>query len=271
MEFVVGFIIAFAIATTGVGAGTIASPLMILLLHVPISLSVGTALVYATLVKLIVLPVQIWRKQVVYKVLGFMLLGGVPGVIFGSLAFRKVASHGGQAILYAALGSIIVISSGFHLYHSVRPKRENTSRPNRHRWVSALMLPIGAEVGFSSSGAGALGTVALLSLTSLAATQVVGTDVAFGFVLSLIGGGLHVLSGNYDFALLAKLIVGGIAGAIVGCGLAPRLPNRQLRTVLSLWLILIGLQLCYQALKLAAPASHPSTVAAQVRPSQNTP
>ena len=79
MELAIGFVIAFAIAVTGVGAGTSTpAPLLILFLHVPIELSVGTALAYSAIVKMIVVPVQIWRKQVVYRVVGWMLLGWSP-------------------------------------------------------------------------------------------------------------------------------------------------------------------------------------------------
>ncbi|HVC90922.1 MAG TPA: sulfite exporter TauE/SafE family protein [Acidobacteriaceae bacterium] len=247
MEFILGFLIAAAIAITGVGAGTITAPLLILFLHVPIALSVGTALAFSALVKMVVVPIQMWRKQVVYRVVGLMLLGGLPGVILGSLLFRHAVRGGDQGILYAALGLIVVASSGWHLYRHFR--RGAAGRPIRShsRWVAALMLPIGAEVGFSSSGAGALGSLALLSLTPLQATQVVGTDLAFGLVLSLTGGALHALGGNYDGALLLKLVVGGIFGAAGGSLVAPRLPNRQLRLALAAWLMMIGVQFCYQA------------------------
>lgn len=247
MEVILGFLIAVVIAITGVGAGTITAPLLLLFLHVPVSVCVGTALAYSTLVKLIVVPVQMLRRQVNYKVVGIMLLGGVPGVIFGSLLFRRVALRGGQAFLYAALGLIIIISSALHVYRHFRPHEDRSVTPNRPSWIAGLMLPIGAEVGFSSSGAGALGTVLLLSFTSLSAAQIVGTDLAAGFVLSLVGSGVHILGGNYDAALLLKLVSGGVIGAVVGSTLAPRVPNKRLRLALSLCLLVIGIQFCYRA------------------------
>jgi len=254
MELAIGFLIAFAIAVTGVGAGTITAPILVLFLHVPLPLAVGTALVYSAIVKLIVVPIQMWRKQVVYRAVGYMLLGGLPGVLLGVWLFRRVVARGHEGILYAALGSIIVITSGWHLYKSIRGKNVPNTQRNHPKWLAILMLPIGAEVGFSSSGAGALGTIALLGLTTLSATQVVGTDLAFGFCLSLIGGGLHLLSQNLDTALLLKLLIGGLFGAIAGSALAPRLPNRKLRLVLTTWLLMIGVQFCYQAVHFHADA-----------------
>lgn len=247
MELAIGFFIAFAIAVTGVGAGTITAPLLILFLHVPIALSVGTALAYSAIVKLIVVPVQIWRKQVAYRIVGIMLVGGLPGVTLGALLFHRAVKHGQQGILYAALGSIIVASSAWHLYRNIRPHSSGKAKKGHPAWIAALMLPIGAEVGFSSSGAGALGTLALLSLTTLSASQVVGTDLAFGLCLSLVGGGLHVLGGSYAGGVLLKLAMGGVAGAFVGSGVAPKLPNRQLRFALAMLLLVIGIRFCYRA------------------------
>ncbi|QNI30817.1 sulfite exporter TauE/SafE family protein [Alloacidobacterium dinghuense] len=247
MELAIGFLIAFAIAVTGVGAGTITAPILVIFLHVPLPLAVGTALVYSAIVKLIVVPIQMWRKQVNYRAVGYMLLGGLPGVIIGVWLFRSVVQRGHESILYAALGSIIVITSGWHLYRTFRKNKALHAERNHPKWLGVLMLPIGAEVGFSSSGAGALGTIALLGLTTLSASQIVGTDLAFGLCLSLVGGGLHLLSQNLDAVLLAKLLAGGFFGAIAGSALAPKLPNQKLRLVLTAWLLMIGMQFCYQA------------------------
>ena len=265
MELAIGFFIAFAIAVTGVGAGTITAPILVLVLHVPLSLAVGTALVYSAIVKLIVVPIQIWRKQVAYRAVGFMLLGGLPGVILGVWLFRRVVQRGHESILYAALGSIIVLTSVWHLYRTFRGEKFTQPLRNRPKWLAALMLPIGAEVGFSSSGAGALGTVALLGLTTLSASQIVGTDLAFGLCLSLVGGGLHLLSDVPSASLLLKLVAGGLLGAVAGSTLAPRLPNRQLRVVLTAWLLMIGAQFCYQAVRhFEGPQSQEKHVAGSV-------
>jgi uncharacterized protein len=249
MEYLAGFVIAVIIALTGVGAGTITAPLLILFLHVPAGVAVGTALAYSAAVKLIVAPVQIFRRLVNYRVLVFMLLGGLPGVIAGSLFFAHVAKHGKWAALYWALGGIIIFSSSWHIYRYFFPGEPGRDSKDRIGWIAALMLPIGAEVGFSSSGAGALGTVALLSLTSLPAAVVVGTDLTFGLGVALIGSGIHMLGGTYDGALLTKMVIGGIGGAIVGSGIAPRVPTRQLRFALSAWLLVLGIDFCFQAAK----------------------
>jgi hypothetical protein len=251
MDFAIGFCIAVVIALTGVGAGVITAPLLILSLGVPVEIAVSTALAYSAIVKLVVVPVQVIRRQVNYRVLGVMLLGGLPGVVIGSILFGHVAAHGPKTALYFVLGAIIIFTSGWHLFRHFRPA--GIARPadgrskSRSRWLAAIMLPIGAEVGFSSSGAGALGTLSLLSLTSLSAAQVVGTDLSFGLAIAAVGTGIHMIGGGYDGLLLTKLAIGGVIGGIVGSGAAPKIPNRNLRLALSLWLMAIGLQFCYHA------------------------
>jgi hypothetical protein len=247
MEYVAGFLIAVCIALTGVGAGTITAPILILFLHVPTGVAVGTALAYAAIVKLIVAPAQMVRKQVNYRVLGYMLLGGLPGVILGALLFRKAAHQGNWSPVYWVLGAIIIFSSGFHIYRYFFPAKTDRVLADRAPWIAALMFPVGAEVGFSSSGAGALGTVILMSLTTLPASVVVGTDLVFGFAVAVIGSGIHFLDGTGDPALLMKLVMGGVLGAIVGVSISPRIPQKYLKLALSLWLLFIGVDFCFKA------------------------
>jgi uncharacterized membrane protein YfcA len=244
MDYLIDFIIAVVIALTGVGAGVITAPLLILFLHVPLEIAVSTALAYSAVVKLIVVPVQVFRKQVNYRVLGLMLLGGLPGVVIGSLFFKHVAAHGPRTALMFALGAIILVTSGWHIYRHFRPTGIERPIRDRSKLLGLITFPIGAEVGFSSSGAGALGTVTLLSMTNLSAPQVVGSDLAFGLAIALVGTGVHMLGGHYAADILIKMSIGG---GIVGSGFAPKIPNRTLRLAVSVWLTVIGLQFCWQA------------------------
>ena len=195
MELLLGFTIAALIAITGVGAGTLIAPLLILFLHVPVAEAVGTALAYSAAVKFVVVPVQIWRRQVEWRTLAIILATGIPGVAIGSIIFQHVAHNTANNLwLFLALGIMIALSSGWHIFRHFRPAAEPAQRSNSPHLLALVMLPIGAEVGFSSSGAGALGTLALLGLTPLDARRIVGTDLAFGLCLSLVGGALHLQS-----------------------------------------------------------------------------
>jgi len=94
MQYAIGFVIALFIALTGVGAGTITVPVLVLFLGVPAPVAVGIGLMFATAVKLILVPTQIFRGNVSWRTLAFMLGGGVPGVLIGSLLLKHMVTTG---------------------------------------------------------------------------------------------------------------------------------------------------------------------------------
>jgi uncharacterized membrane protein YfcA len=240
MQYLIGFVIALFIALTGVGAGTITVPILVLFLRVPAPVAVGIGLMFSTAVKLILVPAQIARRNVAWRTLGYMLLGGAPGVLIGSLLLQHLVSAGSANTLNAILGAILVGTASWQILYSFRPMQQRQDAPDRSPLLSWLMFPVGAEVGFSSAGAGALGSAALLSLTPLEPARVVGTDIVFGFLVSLIGSGAHWFSHASDPQLLMQLIAGGVAGAIGGTILSTRVPRRPLRFVLWVWLLILG-------------------------------
>lgn len=268
MQYLIGFVIALFIALTGVGAGTVTVPVLILFLGVPAPVAVGIGLMFSAAVKAILLPVQIARRQVVWRTLGFMLLGGVPGVVIGSVLLKHLVDAGAQNLTNALLGGILVGTSGWQILVSFRPMKQNADPRDRSPVLAWLMFPIGAEVGFSSAGAGALGSAALLSLTPLLPAQVVGTDIAFGFLISLIGSGAHWFAYAANPELLTRLIAGGVGGAIAGTVLCARVPRRPLRFALWVWLLILGGQFLFHSYSAwAAPQKPPSHIyRAQAKP-----
>lgn len=246
MQYVIGFLIALFIALTGVGAGTITVPVLVLFLNVPAAEAVGIGLTFAAAVKAMLAPAQIARGNVAWRTLGFMLLGGVPGVLLGSLLLRHLVTAGSENALNAILGAILVGTASWQILYSFRPMQAKREKRDRSPLLAWLMFPVGAEVGFSSAGAGALGSAALLSLTPLEPAQVVGTDILFGFTVSLIGSMAHWLAGTANMAhssnpdLLLQLIAGGVVGALAGTLASRRVPRRPLRFALWVWLLMLG-------------------------------
>ncbi len=255
MEILLGFVIALMISLTGVGAGSMTTPLLILLLGVSPATAVGTALTFGAIVKIASVPVYALRRQVNFRILRLLLSGGLPGVLLGAVLMDWLKQGGYSGVLYLALGSLIVSVSLFHLYRMFRPQEESSHRERPHL-LWGLAFPIGAEVGFSSAGAGALGSLLLLSFTRLTAAEVVGTDLCFGLGLSAVGSLIQLGQGNFDGALLAKLVSGGLCGAFTGTLLAGRIRQRPLRVGLLLMLIILGFQLATHSSK-AATAPHP--------------
>ncbi len=245
MQYGIGFVIAVFVALTGVGAGTITTPLLILFLHVPTSVAVSTGLMFSAAVKLALVPSQIARRQVSWKVLALMLGGGLPGVLVGSVFLRHLDSAGPKQVMNALLGGVLVLTALWQIFFSFRPVKTDAGRADRSRWMPLLMFPVGAEVGFSSAGAGALGTAALLSLTALLPAQVVGTDIVFGFLLSLAGSGAHWFAHATNGGLLKHLVIGGLFGVGFGVLIAGRVPKRPLRFGLWVWLLIIGVDFLY--------------------------
>jgi uncharacterized membrane protein YfcA len=268
MPYIIGFLIALFIALTGVGAGTITVPVLVLFLGVPAPVAVGIGLTFSAAVKLILAPAQIARRNVAWRTLGYMLLGGVPGVLVGSLLLRHLVSTGSANLLNAILGAILVTTASWQLFYSFRPMRQNSGVRDRSPWLAWLMFPVGAEVGFSSAGAGALGSAALLSLTPLEPAHVVGTDIVFGFLVSLIGSGAHWFAHASNPQLLLQLILGGVAGAIGGTLLSTHIPRRPLRFALWVWLLILGGQFLFNSYQVwASPSTHKSAVPVVRNPS----
>ena len=235
MPYFIGFVIALFIALTGVGAGTITVPVLILFLGVPAPVAVGIGLMFATAVKLILVPAQIVRRNVAWRTLAYMLAGGVPGVIVGSLFLKHLVTVGSQNLLNALLGAILVTTASWQLFYSFREKRQKEDAQDRSPLLGWLMLPVGAEVGFSSAGAGALGSAALLSLTPLLPAQVVGTDIAFGFIVSLIGSGAHWFSHPLSEPLLLQLTAGGlVADFVIGISITGQLDRHPIQDAAGL-------------------------------------
>jgi uncharacterized protein len=247
VPFLLGFLIALAVGLTGVGAGSITAPVLILAFAVSPADAVGTALIFAAVIKLVVAPVYLLGKQVDGRVLRLLCAGGVPGVLGGVYLIRLMNVRHYERTLFVVLGFTIAVMALYSLYRTFQKSLERR-RADSTGWLPAIGLGIGAEVGFSSAGAGALGSLALLNLTSLTPAQVVGTDMLFGLVLSVLGGALNLTAGHYSPDLLWKLIAGGVAGVLAGAKLSAVLPARPLRVGLSVWLCVIGAQLAFKGL-----------------------
>src|SRR5450631_1409900 len=160
--YVLGFVISIAIGLTGVGAGSLTTPLLILLVGLAPRVAVGSSLIFGFVVKIITAPVYMARRQVNWRTLAYMLAGGIPGVLIGVYLLRGLDAK----LITGVIGLTIVIVAVFNLF---RPHVEH--RRDKARWLALVTLPIGTEVGFSSAGAGALGALLLLTMTNLTAAE----------------------------------------------------------------------------------------------------
>lgn len=247
MEIILGFVIAFAIALTGVGAGSLTTPLLLMLTGISPAKGVGTALAFGFLVKCISTPVYLFRGQVNWRVLRYLCYGGIPGVALGSLLLNKLQHAARADIINVSLGIVIAVTAIFHLWRMFRTRGEGATR-DRASLLPYFAFLIGVEVGFSSAGAGALGSLLLLGMTTLPAAEVIGTDLCFGLAVAFVGSGFEISVGNYDPHMLLLISTGGVVGAVAGSMLTGKVAQRPLRIGLLLVLIALGAQLCYRGL-----------------------
>ena len=203
--------------------------------------------------RLIAAPFYLAGKQIHSKYLWLLLQGAVPGLVIGIVILRLLNRNAGSPLVIILLGVILMASSSVTFIRRIQ--NQAFARKNS-RWLPWLALPIGVESGFSSAGAGALGTVLLLNYSEMTPTQVVGTDLLFGLVLAVIGSAFHWTFGSVSMPVLFQLLAGGIPGVVFGCLLARRIPAARLKTVVAMIAIFAGLQLMWAWLPQACRKIH---------------
>jgi uncharacterized membrane protein YfcA len=263
MNSLVGFLIAAAVGLTGIGGGSFTVPALVLLAGLTAGEAVGTAFLFAGVLRLIAAPFYLFKKQIHARYLWLLLQGAVPGLLVGTWALRLLNRNAGSPVVILLLGILLAASSSLTFFRRVQ---NPAFAGKNHRWLPWLALPIGVESGFSSAGAGALGTVLLLNYSEMTPAQVVGTDLLFGLVLAVLGSAFHWTFGSISMPILVELLLGGIPGVVLGCLLARSVPAGKLKTVVALVAIFAGLQLVWtgsrtlatrhaaNALKIAAEA-----------------
>jgi len=242
MNSLVGFLIAVAVGLTGIGGGSFTVPALVLLAGLTAGEAVGTAFLFAGVLRLIAAPFYLFKKQIHARYLWLLLQGAVPGLLVGTWALRLLNRNAGSPAVILLLGILLAASSSLTFFRRVQ---NPAFAGKNHRWLPWLALPIGVESGFSSAGAGALGTVLLLNYSEMTPAQVVGTDLLFGLVLAVLGSAFHWAFGSISMPILFELLLGGIPGVVLGCLLARSVPAGKLKTVVALVAIFAGLQLVW--------------------------
>jgi hypothetical protein len=242
MSFFLGFLIAVAVGLTGVGGGSFTVPALVLIVGLTAGEAVGTAFVFAGVLRLIAAPFYVLGKNFHARYLWLLLLGAVPGLLLGTLVLRFLGNQGGSPVVVILLGIMLAVTSSV----SFVPRAQNPGFAQKNsRWLPWLALPIGVEYGFSSAGAGALGSVLLLNYSEITTPQVIGTDLIFGLVLAAIGGTFHWKFGAINSPVLLQLLAGGVPGVVLGCALARHVPARKLKLVVAMIAIFAGVQLVW--------------------------
>lgn len=246
-----GLLVGTLVGLTGVGGGSLMTPLLILVFGMHPSTAVGTDLVFASGTKLVGTAMhQAWRG-IEWRVVGLLALGSMPAA---AATLATLNTLGGRGPLITGIVTL-TLAVALLLTAALLALRETILRLAERRAQSAggahsplLTVAVGAVVGIlvslSSVGAGALGTVALLFLyPRLPVVRVVGTDIAHAVPLTLVAGLGHAWLGSFNGAILLPLLLGSIPGIVLGSLAARVAPERVTRGVLAATLVVVAGQL----------------------------
>jgi uncharacterized protein len=253
LYIVSGLFVGVVVGLTGVGGGSLMTPILVLLFGVHPATAVGTDLLYAAATKTVGTAVHGFSGTIVWRLTGLMALGSAPTAILMIVLLRYVGPFGGEAssLITALLGCALlltalamVLRARLQAYAATRAGKISSRTRDLLTVLTGVVL--GVFVSLSSVGAGALGVTALVFLyPEMPTKQIVGSDIAHAVPLVLVAGFGHWLIGAVDAGMLGLLLTGSIPGIIVGSLAAPRMPELWLRPILALVLAVVGLRLVF--------------------------
>lgn len=246
-----GLLVGGIVGLTGVGGGSLMTPLLVLLFGVNPATAVGTDLLFACVTKSTGMALHGFGGSVDWKIVGRLASGSVPAT---ALTVYLVGGHGHGShgdIITTALGVALILTAvGIvfrrQIVERLAPMIEALDERARLVLTIALGAILGVFVSISSVGAGAIGVTVLLVLyPKLPTLKIVGSDIAHAVPLTLVAGAGHWLFGSVDFTILGSLLVGSIPGIALTSLLSHRVPDKVLRPLLATTLAIVGARLAF--------------------------
>jgi uncharacterized protein len=246
-----GLGIGVLVGMTGMGGGSLMTPLLILIFGIQPTTAIGTDIFYSAVTK----TVGGWRhlrmKTVNMELVKWLALGSVPAAVGGVALVSVIENHVGEdrldSLVYAVLGGtllmvgIITLARALILRNLV-DERDRFDVERRHKVAAVLIgATTGFVIGITSAGSGTVIAILLIAVYRLAPKKVVGTDVFHAAVLLWAAGLAHIVGGNVDFSLAANILIGSVPGVIVGAALSSKAPQGFIRTALGLVLVGSGI------------------------------
>ena len=246
-----GFAVGFLVGMTGVGGGSLMTPLLILLFQVNPVTAVGTDLIYASVTKTGGSLVHGVNKTIDWRIVRRLASGSLPAALLtmGALWLLDVDKAAYSALVTKVLGVALIFTAAALLFRrrllATYSRRMGILSDSQTRlYTIGVGVVLGAMVTISSVGAGALGVTALLLLyPELPVVRIAGSDIAHAVPLTLVAGMGHLATGGVDVTVLVALLCGSLPGVMLASLFAPRLPDRALRIVLAITLTVVALRL----------------------------
>jgi uncharacterized membrane protein YfcA len=249
-----GFAVGLLVGMTGVGGGSLMTPLLTLLFGVSPTVAVGTDLAFASITKSAGTITHRFNGTVNWAIVRRLCLGALPAALVATLVlsrFGALDARIGQIIRYSIAGSVMltVVALLFRrrmiAWINARPERQLQGRSLTVATVIAGVV-LGTLVTVSSIGAGAIGATLLVMLyPKLTPAEVAGTDIAYAVPLTAIAAVGHWWLGSIDWTLLVTLLIGSLPGITLGSMLARKVPERFLRALLAMTLTSVAVKLIY--------------------------
>lgn len=249
-----GFVVGAVVGLTGVGGGSLMTPLLVLVFGINPATAVGTDLLYAAITKSGGTFVHSRNGSVDWRITGRLAAGSLPAAVVTLYVLSHFNLKGGTAsqVISASLGIALLLTAAALIFKS-RLQRWALTHPfsewSESRTGAATVITgavLGMLVSLSSVGAGALGVAALFFLYPRASSvRIVGSDLAHAVPLTLVAGIGHWLIGSVDWSLLGSLLLGSLPGIFLGSQLAVRIPERVLRPALATMLIAVSAKLIW--------------------------
>jgi len=248
---VFGLGIGVLVGMTGMGGGSLMTPLLILIFGIQPTTAIGTDIFYSAVTK----TVGGWRhfrmKTVNMELVKWLAMGSVPAAVAGVAIVSVLQKHIGEdrldSLVYAVLGGTLLMVGVITLTRALilRDLVEERDRFDVERRHKVAAIVIGATTGFvigvTSAGSGTVIAILLIAVYRLAPKKVVGTDVFHAAILLWAAGVAHWVGGNVDFTLAANILIGSVPGVIIGAALSDRAPQGFIRTALGVVLVGSGI------------------------------
>jgi uncharacterized membrane protein YfcA len=246
-----GLAVGFLVGMTGVGGGSLMTPLLILVFGIHPATAVGTDLLYAAATKCGGTAVHAFNRTIVWRIVGWLAAGSVPATIATIVILSQVAHHGpAKGGFFSSVLGVALILTAISLMFRKRllayvAARRSTMTPRQTVYLTvALGATLGVLVSLSSVGAGAIGvTILLIIYPDLPTVRIVGSDIAHAVPLTLIAGAGHWYLGDVNWTLFESLLVGSLPGIVIGSMIAARIPDKYLRPILASTLAVVGTRL----------------------------
>ena len=246
-----GFFVGFLVGMTGVGGGSLMTPLLILLFHVQPVTAVGTDLIYASVTKTGGSLVHGFNKTIDWRIVRRLASGSLPAscLTLLTLWLLKINPAAYSVVVTKVLGGALILTALALIFRkrllATYSRRVGLLSEDQTQFYTVLTgVILGVLVTISSVGAGALGVTALLLLyPELPVVKIAGSDIAHAVPLTLIAGMGHLMSGGVNTTVLVSLLCGSLPGIMLASLFAPRLPDFALRIVLAITLVVVAIRL----------------------------